>query len=195
MEKLHCGYQRIVRCRLRAKSSVWWPSLYKQLTDFVHNCPECARAARPKKEPLLPTPLPDYPWQQLATDLFTLKGKNYLVLVNYFSRYPEVIQLCSTTSKAIIDLLRSVFARHGIPEIVRSDNGPQFSSQEFAEFAENYHFTSSLHYPASNGQAERAVQTVKRLLERAKTPSWHSSPTDQHHSPAELLMGMNIHCH
>ena len=199
--KLHSGHQGMVRCRLRAKSSVWWPGLNKQLTDFVHNCPECARMTRPKKEPLLPTPLPDYPWQRIATDLFTLSGNDYLVVVDYFSRYLGVIQLRSTTSKTIINTLKSLFARHGIPETVRSDNGPQYSSREFAEFAKTFqfkHVTSSPRYPASNGQAERTVQKVKNLLKKAEDPfiallSYRSTPLPWGgRSPAELLMGMNI---
>ena len=199
--KLHSGHQGMVRCRLRAKSSVWWPGLNKQLTDFVHNCPACAQMARPKKEPLLPTPLPDYPWQRIATDLFTLSGNDYLVVVDYFSRYPEVIQLQSTTSKTIINTLKSLFARHGIPETVRSDNGPQYSSREFAEFAKTFqfkHVTSSPHYPASNGQAERTVQTIKNLLKKAEDPfvallSYRSTPLPWcGRSPAELLMGRII---
>lgn len=129
--KLHSGHQEMVRCCLRAKSSVWLPGLNKWLTDFVRNCSECVRMACPKKGPLLPTPLQDYPWQRIATNLFTLNGNNYLVVVDYFSCYPEVIQLRSTTSKTIINILKSLFTRHGIPEIVRSDNGPQFSSREF----------------------------------------------------------------
>ena len=189
--KLHSGHQGMVRCCLRAKSSVWWPGLNKQLTDFVHNCPECARMARPKKEPL-----------RIATDLFTLSGNDYLVVVDYFSRYPEVIQLRSTTSKTIINTLKSLFARHGIPETVRSDNGPQYSSREFAEFAKTFQFkhaTSSPRYPASNGQAERTVQTVKNLLKKAEDPfiallSYRSTPLPcGGRSPAELLMGRYIH--
>ena len=122
LEKLHNGHQGLVRGRLRAKLAVWWPGLSKQLTDFVQKCPECTRECKPGKEPLVPTPLPEYPWQQVATDLFTLNSSDYLIVVDYFSRYPEVIQLRSTTSQAIINALKSVFARHGIPETVRSDN-------------------------------------------------------------------------
>ena len=65
--------------------------------------------------------LPEYPWQTVGTDLFEI---HYLLIVDYFSRYPEVIQLTSTTSTAVIRTLKSVFSRHGIPETVRSDNGP-----------------------------------------------------------------------
>ena len=115
LNKLHEGHQGIVRCRQRAKSAVWWPGLSNQLTEFVQKCPECARDNTPNREPLIPTSLPQYPWQKVATDLFTLNGSDYLVVVDYFSRYPEVIQLRSTTSQTIINTLKSVFARHGIP--------------------------------------------------------------------------------
>ena len=90
--------------------------------------------------------LPKYPWQVVATDLFELNKLNYLLVVDYFSRYPEVLQLTSTTSMSVISALKSVFSRHGIPEIVRSDIGPQYSSAEFMSFASSYgfhHLTSS----------------------------------------------------
>ena len=79
----------------------------------------------------------------------------------------------STTSTAVIDALKAVFSRHSIPETLRSDNGPQYASGEFAKFASTYgfkHTTSSPHYPQSNGQAERCVQTVKRLLVQSTDP-------------------------
>ena len=173
LHKLHGGHQGITRCRSRAQISVWWPGLTQQLKDFIQQCPECARDYRPNKEPLIPSTLPDYPWQQVAADLFQLKGSEYLVIVDYFSRYPEVHKLTTTTSQSIINSLKTAFARHGIPETLRTDNGPQFSSQEFAEFAKQYdftHTTSSPHFPASNGQVERAVQTVKHLLKNADDP-------------------------
>jgi transposase InsO family protein len=88
----------------------------------------------------MPTPLPDYPWQKVGSDLFELNGKPYLITVDYFSRYPEVTTLPSTSSLSVITALKSSFARYGIPEIVATDNGPQFSSQEFELFAREYNF-------------------------------------------------------
>ena len=90
-----------------------------------------------------------------------------MLIIDYFSRFTEVIKLKSTTSKAIIEVLQSVFSRYGIPETVISDNGSQYSSSEFHTFAKKYNFqhkTSSPLFPQSNGQVEHAVQTVKRLL-------------------------------
>ena len=200
LSKLHEGHQDIVRCRLRAKISVWWPGISKQLTGFIERCPECTRDAKPAREPLIPTSLPSYPWQKVAADIFTLKGQEYLVMV-YFSRYPEVQKLKSTTPQGIVNVLKVAFARHGIPETFRSDNGPQFSSQEFKDFANKYNFqhcTSSPHFPSSNGQAERAVQTVKNLLKNATDPflallSYRATPLPWcGRSPSELLMGRKI---
>ena len=93
----------------------------------------------------------------------------------YFSRYMyiEVQSLTSTTSASIIRSLKSIFARHGIPMTMMSDNGPQYSSQEFSSFAEEYqfeHVTSSPHYPQANGLAERAVRTIKGLLQKSTDP-------------------------
>ena len=83
----------------------------------------------------MPTALPDYPWQKIGTDLFSLDGTTYMIVVDYFSRYPEVIKLMSTTSSVVISVLKSLFSRYGIPEEVISDNGPQYASQEFCNFA------------------------------------------------------------
>ena len=121
----------------------------------------------------MPTPLPNYPWQSVAMHLFILNGANYVLIVDYFSRYPEVIKLKSTSSKAVIEAVKAVFSRHGIPETVRSENGQQFSSDEFARFAADYgfrHTTSSPHFPQSNDLAERKVQTVKNILKGNQDP-------------------------
>ena len=139
--------------------------------------------------------LPEYPWQVVGTDLFEIDGTPYVLTVDYFSRYPEVIQLTSTTSAAVIRALKSVFSRHGIPETV---HGPQYSSQEFARFASSYefkHITSSPRFPQRNGQVERTVQTVKRLLKRSNDPylallSYRATPLPWCDlSPAQLSLG------
>ena len=116
------------------------------------------------------TPLPDYPWQMVGSDLFQIHNDHYLLTVDYFSWYPELTRLSTTTSAAIISALKTSFARFGIPETVRSDNGPQFDSAEFANFASQYgftHKTSSPRFPQSNGLVELAVKTVKQLLQQS----------------------------
>ena len=168
---------------------------------FVKACHHCAKHKTPRREPLIPSVLPAYPWQRISTDLFVLNGHTYMVVVDYFSRFPEVSKLTSTTSQSIISVLKTLFSRFGIPGEVVSDNGPQYGSQEFADFAKTYdfkHTTSSPHFPQSNGHAERAVQTVKKLLKGTTDPhlallSYRSTPLPWCGiSPAELLMGRQI---
>ena len=84
---------------------------------MVQRCHVCAKHYPPPVEPMIYSCLPAYPWQRVSTDLFVLKGCTY-----YFLWYPEVIQLATTTSTKVIGALKSVFARHGIPEEVVSDN-------------------------------------------------------------------------
>ena len=107
----------------------------------------------------------------------------------------------STTTSGVVSALKPLFAKYGIPEEVVSDNGPQYASQEFGDFAKEYNFkhtTSSPHFPQSNGHAERAVQTAKRLLKNSSDPhvallSYRATPLPWCGlSPAQLLMGRHI---
>ncbi|KAK7102857.1 hypothetical protein V1264_021022 [Littorina saxatilis] len=132
--------------------------------------------------------------------MFVLNDQQYLTVVDYYSRWVEIAHLKQTTSPAVIENLKSIFARQSIPEVVVSDNGPQYDSRDFVKFAESYgftHITSSPHHPQSNGEAERAVQTVKNLLKKAKDPyiallNYRATPLQQGESPAELLMGRKL---
>ena len=106
----------------------------------------------------------------------------------------------SQTSQDVIQALSTMFARHGIPDSVRSDNGPQYSSAEFIKFAKEEGFasvTSSPKHPQSNGMAERAVQTAKSVLKKEDDPAkallaYRSTPLENGYSPAELLFGQKI---
>jgi hypothetical protein len=133
-------------------------------------------------------------------DLFELGGKTFIVMVDYYSRWVEMRHLDSQTSANTIAKIKSIFAVHGIPDVVISDNGPQFASAEFKSFAANYdfnHTTSSPKYPQSNGEAERAVQTVKQMLRKSKDPYaalllYRATPLRNGLSPSELLMGRKL---
>ena len=103
------------------------------------------------KEPLKSHELPERPWQRIAFDLFELDKQGYVVMVDYYSKFFEVTHLSNSKSKTVIKHIKPQFARYGIPEIIVSDNGPEFSGHEFAEFAKQYGFkqiTSSPRYPS-----------------------------------------------
>ena len=130
-----------------------------------------------------------------------LNGANYILVLDYFSRFPEVVKLTSTTTSSDVNALKSISSRHGVPQTVVSDNGPQYASHEFARFVREYDFshkTSSPHFPQSNGQAERTVQTVKKLLQDSVDPymallCYRATPLPWCDlSPSELLMGRHL---
>ena len=137
---------------------------------LVTSCQVCCELKRThQKEPLISTPLPERPLKRIAMDLCDHNHHNYLVISDCYSRFLEILHLPSTTSAQVIQRMKAVFARFGIPDEVVSDNGPQFSSAEFKECARQLdfkHCTSSPHHPQGNGHAERAVQTAKKILKQ-----------------------------
>uniref|UniRef100_A0A672H7R2 Integrase catalytic domain-containing protein n=1 Tax=Salarias fasciatus TaxID=181472 RepID=A0A672H7R2_SALFA len=165
------------------------------------SCESCCETRRTQqREPLIPTPLPERPWKRVAMDLCEHNQHTYLVLSDYYSRFLEILDLPSTTSSKVIQKIKGVFARYGIPDEVVSDNGPQFSSAEFKDFAKQFdfkHCTSSPHHPQGNGHAERAVQTAKKILKQddplMALMCYRSTPcSSTGYSTAELLMGRKI---
>ncbi|XP_065186196.1 uncharacterized protein K02A2.6-like [Sycon ciliatum] len=200
---LHDGHQGITKCLARAKSSVWWPGITRAISECVQNCLTCTKHRFQPPEPLSPTVFPSLPWERIGVDLCQHDGQEYLIAVDYFSRYIHAIPLRKTTSGAVIKELHELFAIHGIPQALVSDNGPQFASAEFAAFTAQMqltHRTSSPHYPQSNGEAERAVRTFKRLLKTNNSLndallSYRSTPLANGYSPAELLFGCRLRTH
>ena len=164
---IHEGHLGVHKCQTRAKEVLYWPTMPKDIESVVSKCEICV-TMRPgqAKEPLIPHQVPDRPWQKLAADIMTLDGKDYLIVVDYNSKYPELASLQNKTASCVILYMKSILARHGIPEILCTDNVP-FNSAEFIKFSKEWSFTlviSSPTYPQSNGQAEGTVQTVKQLL-------------------------------
>ena len=160
------------------------PGLSKQLEELAKSCPDCYQVQKLRAQPLVPLVFPELPWQKVATDLFEWKHEHYLLIVDYYSRYIETALLKQTSAEEVIKHTKSIFARLSIPEVVISDNGPQYSSRAYADFAVGYqfkHVTSSPYHPQSNGEAERAAGTVKKLLKKEKdhflaTLSYRSTP-------------------
>ena len=126
--EIHTGHLGVQKCLLQAKACVCWPGMTtSQLICLVLECWKFREHTIERQEPLISTPLPTHPWEEVGTDLFFLKGVTYLLAVDYFSRYLELVKLTSTTSQSIVNVLKAVFSRHGIPSQWRTDNGPQFA--------------------------------------------------------------------
>lgn len=206
LDQIHYAHQGAEKCKLRAKGSVFWAGINKDIEEMVRQCPPCQRhQAEQTKEPLMPHDVPRKAWDTLGSDLFWWNSSHYLLIVDYYSKFPIIRKLKDIKSSTIITHLKSVFEEHGIPEKLVSDNGTQYTSQEFEKFSKDYgfvHETSSPLYPRSNGLSERNVQTIKRLLQKCKECGadphmamlcLRSTPIDHHlPSPAELLNGRSF---
>lgn len=127
MGRIHDSHQGITKCRERAQQSVWWPGISGEITKVVRTCTVCCKAQTQRPQPLTPTPLPDLPWQKVGTDLFEWKQRTFLLIVDYYSRYIEIARLNHPTAEEVVTHSKSIFARHGIPEVVISDNGLQYT--------------------------------------------------------------------
>ena len=205
-QKIHFGHLGVEKCKARTRSTLYWPGMINEIVDILSNCGGCMETRNYQAcEELIPHDVPSNPWEKVGTDLFQRKGKDCLIVVDYTSKYFEVSVLSNTLASTVIQHTKSIFARFGVPKIVVSDNGPQYSSHEYKKFAKDwgfYHNTSSPKYPNSNGLVERAIQTVKKTIKKAlkngddpclallslrSTPGVDNSP-----SPAFKLMNRHI---
>ena len=204
-ERVHMGHLGIVKCQERAKTYFYWAGMNDEIKQLVTTCGSCQkfRNAQPK-QPNMPI-VEEEPWSTVGCDIFHHNSSHYLIVTDYYSSYPEVILLkqgrAHGTSKQTIEKMKHIFARHGIPKLVISDGGPQFTATEFKQFAKQWQFAhepSSPHYPKGNGRVERSVQTVKQLIKKAidsKTDveaailAYRTTPLqDCKYSPAQLLL-------
>ena len=202
LDKIHEGHLGVVKCKQRARDVLFWPGMSTQIEDKVAKCYTCSQHQRQQaKEPMIPHDPPNRPWAKIGTDLFEMNSHHYLCTVDCYSKWVEVDQLENQSSKATVNALKKHFSRYGIPDEVVSDNGPQFGAAEFAEFAKDYEFahtTTSPHYPQSNGQIERAVQTTKNLMSKSvdinkALLSYRTTPLDTiYQSPGQLMMGRRL---
>ena len=137
----------------------------------------------------------------MASDLFELDSKHYIIVINYNSRYFELAQLKDETTESVIEAMKDIFARHRIPMLCHSDNGSCYSSAQFKQFVLNHGFTrttSSSRFAQANGEAERAVRTAKEILCKSSNPyldllAYRSTPLSCGYSPAELLKRRQLH--
>ncbi len=206
LQRMHEGHLGIEKCKKRARGALYWPNMNDHIAAMSQKCATCMKYRDHQPgEPLTPRERYDQPWMKVGCDLFYFQQKVYLLVVDYYSNYPEIATLSSETSTQVIRHMKAIFARHGIPAVVVADNGPCFGSQEFREFAERWEFrkvNSSPRYPKSNGLAENGVKIVKRLLKKAADQgsdpylavlAYRDSPVEgSDRSPAELLMGRKL---
>ncbi|GLV34523.1 hypothetical protein CBL_07167 [Carabus blaptoides fortunei] len=146
-----------------------------EIEELIRKCPECIREGSNRRQPLMPAEFPQRPWQKLGMDIFHIQNQNFIVTSDYYSRYFEIARLENMQSRTVIEDIKAIFARHGIPEVL----------------------TSSPTFPQSNGFAEAAVKITKARLRKDNHPyrallAYRSTPLSNGFSPAELLMGRRL---
>lgn len=170
LQNAHEGHPGIVKMKDRLRSKVWWPSMDQHAEKFVKCCDACQKVGKEiTKEEIHRRQMPDGPWQDLAIDFKDLPDGSYLcVVVDYYSRYVEVATMKSITAKATCEFLDEIFARHGLPYSITSDQGPQFTSQGFSDYCARNgicHYTTFAYWPQANGEVERQNRSLQKIIQ------------------------------
>ena len=208
LKELHTGHVGSSRMKELARSYFWWPGLDSDLEALVSSCAECLSCRPvPKHGELHPWEWPKSPWHRVHIDYAgPVDGLYFLVIVDAHSKWIEIFPTKTITSSMTISLLRSCFARLGLPVSIVSDNASCFTSQEFQTFVNNngiHHITTAVYHPSSNGLAENAVKNFKKsyklgvgdVVEKLSKFlfSYRVTPhTTTGVSPAELMFGRRL---
>ena len=135
---------------------MYWTGINADIDDYTKRCQECIKRFQVAKEPLQPHDIPEGPWRKLGMDYLNFDGNSYVLICDYFSKFPFLYR-AKTSFWSLRDHLIDLFLIEGYPDKIVSDNGPPFQSKEFAKFLSGLgirHTTSSPGYPCSNGFIE-----------------------------------------
>lgn len=188
LKLLHENHHGMVKMKMLARMHVWWPNLDENIEQIVRDCSNCQEAEVRRPETVNPWRWPSKPWQRLHVDFAgPFFGCYFLIMVDARTRWPEVHKMTSITASKTIAVFRKVFAIHGLCEVIVSDNGPPFTSTEFANFLKSNgikHIRTPPYSPKSNGSAEKFVRTFKDFMRKEK-----NNPGDIEKKTSQFLFG------
>ena len=185
-----------------ARAAAYWPGIDAAIEMASQRCDSCGEHQnKPSKPPVHPRMLPKKPWSRLHLDhAINFMDKDWLVITDAYSKYPCIHPTSSTSTKAALDLLEEDFAHFGFHHTLVTDNAPTFTSEEFQHWCKERGITpltGAPYHPATNGAAERLVQTFKQALRKSSLPpkrvfheflmQYWRTPTSCGFSPSELL--------
>ena len=165
----HEGHQGLVKTKQLLREKVWFPGIDEMAKQFIHSCLSCqVTSTAPRPEPLIMSDLPPWPWHTVHIDFCgPFPGGYYLLLmIDAFTRFPEVDIITSMSAEITMPTLERIFATHGLPKFVKSDKGPPFPGKQFCHFTKELgtkHTTSSSYWPQGNAAVERFMQPLEKL--------------------------------
>ena len=172
LDSLHAAHQGVTTMQLRAQTIVFWPGMTKDIAARRERCTECNRNA--PSQAVLPTvnaESPSTPFEQIVADFFEFGGRRYLVAADRLSGYSEIFFTPTGTinsgARGLISCLRKWFQTFGVPDQLSSDGGTEFTADSTRKFLTTWgvsHRVSAAYNAPSNGRAEVAVKTAKRLM-------------------------------
>ena len=171
---------------------MYWPGIDNDIDNIILACKKCQDILPSNsKEPIISKSKPERSFQEIAADLCSYGGQDYLVLVDCYTDWPEIVPMGHDTSAShLIKIIRQSFCLTGVPDTLWSDQGPQFTSKQFQDFAKQWgfqHRTSSPRYPQSNGKIEATVKSMKKLI---KT-SWNDCSLNEDQLTRAILQYRN----
>ena len=174
LEELHDVHPGVTRMKALARSYVWWPKMDQEIEQLSKECETCClNQNNPATAPVHMWEQPSGPWERIHLDYAgPFLGKMFLIVADAYSKWIEVQTMSDATSHSTVHKLRRMFAAHGLPKVMVTDNGPAFVGDEFERFcAKNgiRHVPTAPYHPASNGQAERVVRAFKEAMNKLKT--------------------------
>ena len=203
LHHLHKGHLSANKVQENAKQHMYWTGINADIEDYTKRCQECIKRSQVAKEPLQPHDIPEGPWRRLGMDYFNFDGNSYVLICDYFSKFPLMFKV-KTSFWSLRDHLINLFSIEGYPDEIVPDNGPLFNGKEFAKFLSGLgikHTTSSPGYPCSNGFIEHHLQMVKNMLSKSSnTGSFQEVLADLRMTcigtglpaPTEILHGRNM---
>ena len=166
----HEGYQGIMKMKTQLRTNVWWPKIDFDVEKVCRSCQVVGECCPP--EPLQREEPPSGQWQDVAIDVLgPFPFKENQLVVDYYSRFFEVVVMRTTTSQKKNEALMPIFTRYGYPFSLKSVNAPQFVSEEFEAFLTEHgieHRKSTPHWPQENGEVERQNRTLLKSLKIAE---------------------------
>ena len=212
LDCLHAAHQGEVGMKSSARHRFFWPGMDSAITQKRAQCRTCQRIApsQPSEPPVDP-PCPELPFEMVAIDIFEMAGNHYMVIVDRYSGWMHSCKQNSDRFESMKTELQGYFRHWGVPQVIETDGGPPFNGSEFKSFLQKWaikHRISSAHYPQSNGRAEVAVKSAKRMLRESAGRfghlnsdqvtrallQYHNTPSRDSagESPARIIFGREL---